>query len=110
MRATLERIVEKDVFSDVVFRFRAYIKVQMLDGVIGFSSTECAEIQRLMQKCHDVTEAHDPAPGKHATVPDPTEFLKDIEDTKKVVEAIKNRKSTNSLATAVGPTKAAGNL
>src|SRR5204862_151546 len=61
LRATLERIVEKEVFSDVVFRFRIYIKVQMLDGVIGFTAQECSEIQRLMQKCHDVTEAHDPS-------------------------------------------------
>lgn len=96
LRATLERIVEKEVFSDVVFRFRAYIKVQMLDGVVGFSAQECAEIQRLMQHCHDVTEAHDPPPGKHATIPDPSDFLNDIEATKAVVEMIKQRKNANA--------------
>jgi energy-coupling factor transporter ATP-binding protein EcfA2 len=92
LRATLERIVEKEVLSDVVFRFREYIKVQNLGGVVGFSAQECSEIQRLMQRCHDVTEAHDPSPGKHAPIPGPSELLKDIEATRAVFEVIKKRK------------------
>lgn len=107
LRATLERIVEKEVFSDVVFRFRAYIKVQMLDGVVGFSAQECAEIQRLMQKCHDVTEAHDPSAGKHATIPDPTAFLKDINDTKAVVDLIHKRKKAIATTSATPTPKGA---
>jgi energy-coupling factor transporter ATP-binding protein EcfA2 len=108
LRATLERIVEKDVFSDVVFRFRAYIKVQMLDGVVGFSTQECAEIQRLMQRCHDVTEAHDPSPGKHATIPDPSDFLMDIEATEGLVDMIKKRKQSNTTTVTGSTAKAAG--
>jgi energy-coupling factor transporter ATP-binding protein EcfA2 len=107
LRATLERIVEKEVFSDVVFRFRVYIKVQMLSGVVGFSATECAEIQRLMQKCHDVTEAHDPSAGKHSAIPDPAAYLKDIEDTKAVVEMIQKRKKAQAAAGVAPATKSA---
>lgn len=92
LRATIERIVEKEVFSDVVSRFRVYIKVQKLDGVVGFCAQECAEIQRLMQRCHDVTEAHDPSANKNAAIPDPAAFLRDIEDTKAVVKLIHDRK------------------
>lgn len=107
LRATLERIVEKEVFSDVVFRFRAYIKVQLLDHVVGFSAQECAEIQRLMQRCHDVTEAHDPSPGKRATIPDPIDFLKDIDATKAVCDLIKKRKSASAATGMAVPAKAA---
>jgi len=91
LRATLERIVEKLVFADVVFRFRSYVKVPNLNEVIGFSVQECAEIQRLMQRCHDVTEAHDPSICS-AVVPDPTDFLRDVESTKALVDLIEKRK------------------
>ncbi len=96
LRATLERIVEKEVFSDVVFRFRLYIDVKKLHGVVGFTSQECSDIQKLMQKCHDVTEAHDPSAGKHASIPDPAEFLKDINDTQAVVDLIQKRKKAQA--------------
>lgn len=92
LRATLERIVERLVFADVVFRFRSYVKVQHLNDVVGFSRQECAEIQRLMQRCHDVTEAHDPASGS-AAVPDPKDFLGDVEATKALVKTIEKRKA-----------------
>lgn len=103
LRATLERIVEKEVFSDVVLRFRAYIKVQLLDGVVGFSAEECAIIQQLMNRCHGVTEAHDPPPGKHAAIPDPTDLLTDIEATKTVVKLINKRKNAKKSARKGGP-------
>lgn len=107
LRTTLERIVEKEVFSDVVFRFRLYVNVKSLDGFVGFSEPECSEIQRLMQKCHDVTEAHDSSAGKHAAIPDPAACLKDIDDTKTVVETIQKRKKTQTIKGAAPATKSA---
>ena len=92
LRATLERIVEKEVFADVVFRYRSYIDVKKLDRVVGFQESECIELQRLVKRCNDVTEAHDPAQGKHAVVPAPNVLKVDIDDTKKLVEQIRNRK------------------
>ena len=88
--------MEKEVFSDVVLRFRVYIKVRKLDGVVGFCVQECAEILRLMQRCHDVTEAHNPSA-----------FLKDIEDTKAVVKLIHNRKNGPAAKGATPVAKAA---
>jgi energy-coupling factor transporter ATP-binding protein EcfA2 len=100
LRATLERIVEKEVFADVVFRYRSYIDVKKLDGVVGFSGNECKELQRLVQRCHDVTDAHDPAPGKHAVVPAPDEFKADIDATKQLLVQIRNRKKAAQFTSA----------
>lgn len=94
LRATLERIIEKELFADVVSRFRSYVDAKKLDGVIGFSSAECAGLKRLIQKCHDVTEAHDPPSGKHAAVPEPKDLAGDIVDAKSLLEQIRTRRKT----------------
>lgn len=81
LRATVERIVEKVVFGDVVFRFRTYVNLKGLDSVICFSKTECQELNRLFKKCCDITDAHDKAQAKQASIPTPSELRKDIDDT-----------------------------
>jgi len=43
LRATLEGIVERVVFADVVFRFRSYIDMKKLKRVVGFPDSECDE-------------------------------------------------------------------
>jgi len=91
LRATIERMIEKVVFGDVVFRFRSYVNVKNLHQVVGFSESENKEIQRLFKKCCDVTAAHDAAAGKQASVPDTKELAKDITDTKSLLGAIRAR-------------------
>jgi len=91
LRATIERMVEKVVFGDVVFRFRSYVNIKNLNSVVGFPESENAEIQRLFKKCCEVTEAHDAGAGKQASVPDPTDLAKDIANTKKLLETIRAR-------------------
>ena len=78
LRATLESIIERVVFADVVFRYRSYINVKKLRKVIGFPTSECDELLRLYKRCCDVTEAHDAASGKQAPVPEPGDLHKDI--------------------------------
>jgi len=92
LRATMERVVEKEVFADVVFRYRSYVDIKKLDGVVGFSGNECKELQRIVQRCHDVTDAHDPAPGKQAAVPEPNELERDLVAAKKLLEEIRARR------------------
>lgn len=107
LRATIERVVERVVFADVVFRFRSYVKLRDLRNVVGFTSSECDELLRLHQRCCDVTEAHDSASGKQAPIPEPTELAKDIEDTKTVLAAIRQRckaKTVSSKAAVVSAT------
>lgn len=62
---------------------------------------------RHLQLCRHVTEAHDPPAGKHAAIPDPAAFLKDIEDTKALVQLIHDRKNKNSTKQVVPAAKAA---
>lgn len=94
LRATLERIVERMVLADVVFRFRSFIDMKKLKQVVGFPDSECAEILRLHKRCCDVTEAHDPASGKQSTVPSPADLKQDIADTSAVLAAIRLRRKT----------------
>jgi hypothetical protein len=94
LRATLERIVERVVFADVVFRFRSYIDMKKLKGVVGFPDSECDEILRLHKRCSDVTEAHDPASGKQSTVPSPAELKEDVAATSAVLAAIRLRRKS----------------
>lgn len=94
LRATIERIVEKVAFADVVFRFRSYVNLKNLDKVVGFAATECTEINRLFKKCCDVTEAHDRAQGKQATVPEPKDLLDDINATKQLLADMRARQNS----------------
>jgi energy-coupling factor transporter ATP-binding protein EcfA2 len=94
LRATLERIVERVVFADVVFRFRSYIDMKKLKEVVGFPDSECREILRLDKRCCDVTEAHDPASGRQSPVPSPAELKQDIADTSAVLAAIRLRRKS----------------
>lgn len=103
LRATLERIVEKEVFSDVIFRFRAYVDVKKLSQVVGFTQGESDEVQRLIQRCHDVTEAHDPPPGRHPLIPTPADLANDLAAARALLDTIKKRRKANRTSAGVTP-------
>jgi hypothetical protein len=102
LRATLERIVEKIIFGDVIFRFRSYVNMKNLSNVVGFTDAENTDVQRLFKKCCDVTEAHDSGSGKQAAVPDPNELAKDITDTRKLLDTVRARQKAGAAAKAPG--------
>jgi len=58
---------------------------------VGFQECECVELQRLVQRCHDITEAHDTS-GQHAAVPSPDDFKADIDATRQLLQQIRDRK------------------
>lgn len=92
MRSTIERIVQDIVFCGVVRRYRDWIRMDALEGVVGFQSAEQAEISRLHKRCCDITDAHDPSSAKNSPVPTAIELGKDIDDLKAVVAAILSRR------------------
>ena len=92
--ATIERIVERIVFADVVYRYRSYVKIGKLKEVVGFPKSECDVIQLLFKKCSDVTDAHDAASGKQSSIPSPKDLEQDIIATKSMLAAIKLRKKS----------------
>ena len=104
LRATLERIVEKEILCDTVFRFRSYVDVSKLYGVIGFTSSEYEHLEKLVRRCHEVTDAHDPASGKTSAVPNPDELANDIAESKAFVDEIKKRRKDVENASKVAIT------
>jgi len=107
LRATIERVIEDVVFNRVVQRYRDWIRVNNLAGVVGFTEAEYEEIKRLYEKCHDVVNAHDPSSVKNAPAPDANQLGQDIADLKAVVETIQARrkKVVNAGASVVSPGK-----
>lgn len=93
LRSTIERIVERIAFADVVFRFRSYVNLKNLDKVVGFSEAECTEINRLFKKCCEVTESHDRAQGKQQSIPEPKDLQIDINATKQLLVDIRARQN-----------------
>jgi hypothetical protein len=92
-RATIERVIQDVVFNGVVKRYRDWIRVDSLEDVVGFESTEHGEIARLHKRCCDVVDAHDPSSAKNAAVPTAHEFGVDIDRLKIVIAAIKARRT-----------------
>lgn len=91
LRATIERVVEREIFGNVVFRYRDYVNLKDLDKVVGFTQAECNNIQSLFKKACDVTDAHDPASGKAKPAPTPDDLLADINFLKSIVSDSKAR-------------------
>ena len=100
LRATIERVIQDVVFCGVVRRYRDWISIGSLNGVVGFEDGECDEINRLYQRCNDLVEAHDPSSAKNSPVPTPTELNNDIQDLKSVIETIINRRKAKKAAAA----------
>ena len=91
LRATMERVVEKELLGGVVLRSRVQIVTGRIDYVFGIPESEGAEVGRLIQRCHEVTDAHDVAPSKHAIVPDPDALKENLKATERLIDAIKIR-------------------
>lgn len=96
LRATLERVVQDVVFNGVIKRYRDWIRIDSLEGVVGFKRPEYEEIRRLHQRCSDVVTAHDPSSGKHQRVPTAHELEQDIDRLKQVVDTVKSRRKTGT--------------
>jgi len=92
LRATIERVVQDFVLNATVQRFRDYIAVKNLERVVGLEKPEVDEIFRLNKRCNDVIEAHDPSSAKDEPPPTSDELKHDIEDLKKLIQKIKNRR------------------
>jgi len=91
LRATIERIVEREILAGVVSRFETQVQTGRLATLVGIPQSECDEVLRLVKRCHNVTEAHDPAKGKHAAVPSPAELATDLIAAEKLVKDVRAR-------------------
>jgi len=94
LRATIERVIQDIVFNGVIKRYRDWIRVDGLDGALGYTDADCKEISRLHKICCNVTEAHDPPSAKSRSVPTPGQLRKDLASLEAVVVAIKARRKS----------------
>lgn len=94
LRATLERVIQDVVFNGVIKRYRDWIRVEMLEEVVGFGRNEYDAIVKLHKRTCDVVSAHDPSSAKGAPVPSATDLASDISALKQIVDAIKTRRTT----------------
>lgn len=92
LRSTIERVIQDVVFNGVVQRYRDWIRVDKLDGVVGVTDTDFKTIARLHKACCDVVDSHDPSSAKNSPVPNAKQLGQDIADLKTVVDSIKSRR------------------
>jgi len=102
LRATLERVIQDVVFNGVVKRYRDWIRVDLLEGVVGFDRADCEAIGKLHKRSCDVITAHDPSSAKAEAVPSTTELGNDIAALTAIVDTIRNRRKAAKTATARG--------
>ena len=93
LRATIERIVQDLILNGTVQRFNDYIDVNRLKQVVGLEQDEVDEVFRLMKRCNDISEAHDPSSAKDEPPPTPDELKQDIDDLKQLIQTIKDRRN-----------------
>jgi energy-coupling factor transporter ATP-binding protein EcfA2 len=92
LRSTLERIVEVELLDGIVCRFESQVNAGRVRSLIGVTAGECDEAKRLLNKCHQITDAHAPST---AAIPDPAELTQDITDARKLITDIRHRKKQN---------------
>jgi len=89
LRATIERIVEREVLGNVIQRYNSYINIKNLDKVVAFDSASLTKIKQIHKRCCDVTNAHDPASGGNTPVPSASDFKNDIDETHALLESLR---------------------
>jgi hypothetical protein len=94
LRATVERAVEEWVFRGIVVRHRDYVNLKDLRLVTVVTATHCERLQRLFQRCCDITQAHDRSSLRSFGVPRPDEALADLTELRAIVEEIRNLQKT----------------
>lgn len=93
-RATIERVIQDVIFNGVVKRYRDWIKVDMLEEVVGFELSEYQKVAHLHKRCCDVVTAHDPSTAKNASVPTAVDLGTDIKQLKDLIDAIVTRRKS----------------
>jgi len=91
LRSVMERIVETELLAGIVERFQSQVVSGRVKYLTGITQQECGEAKRLLQKCHDLTNAHAPS-GK--MIPAPNDLKTDLADARQLIATIRTRKKT----------------
>jgi hypothetical protein len=91
LRSVVERIVEVELLDGIVERFQSQVVSGKVKYLMGVTQKECDETKRLLQKCHDLTDAHAPST---TTIPTPADLMQDLVDARQLINTIRARKNT----------------
>ncbi|WP_197451997.1 AAA family ATPase [Rosistilla carotiformis] len=89
LRATIEKVVEDQIFCRVVVRHRDYINLKDLPKTVAVTAQHCERVKNLFSKCCDITDAHHRSPSRGFSVPSPADVLHDIAELSGVVDDVK---------------------
>jgi len=89
LRATIEKVVEDQIFCRVVVRHRDYINLKDLPKTVAVTAKHCERIKNLFSRCCDITDAHHRSPARGFSVPSPADVLKDIAELRGIVDDVK---------------------
>ena len=97
LRSTIERVIQDLILGGVIRRHHEYVKVGDLRLVVGFPLSEQQEYDRLVSRCNQITEAHDPSSGQNLPPPTAAELGADLAALKAIIDITKLRQKANKL-------------
>jgi energy-coupling factor transporter ATP-binding protein EcfA2 len=95
LRSTIERVIQDLVLQGVVRRHHEYVKAGDLRRVVGFPLSEFEEYDRLIKRCNQITEAHDPSSGQNLPPPTAAELGIDLSALKAIIDVTKSRQKAS---------------
>lgn len=95
LRSTIERVIQDLVLGGVIRRHHEYVKAGDLRRVVGFPLAEQQEYDRLVSRCNQITEAHDPSSGQNLPPPTAAELGADLAALKAIIDITKLRQESN---------------
>ncbi|WP_145364474.1 AAA family ATPase [Stratiformator vulcanicus] len=96
LRATVERAVEEKLFLGIVMRHQDYISLKYLKKVTAITTDHCERLQKLFQRCCDITSAHDRSSLRGFGVPSPDDALDDLRELRAIVDDLKDKQKAVS--------------
>ncbi|MBU6441032.1 MAG: AAA family ATPase [Betaproteobacteria bacterium] len=91
LRSTIERVIQDVVLAGVVRRHHDYVKTGDLQKVVGFPASEEQAYARLIKRCHQITEAHDPSSAQHLAPPTAADLGADLAALRSLIKTTKAR-------------------
>ncbi len=93
LRSTIERVIQDLILGGVIRRHHEYVKAGDLRRVVGFPLSEQQEYDRLISRCNQITEAHDPSSAQNLPPPTAAELGADLAALKVIIEITRLRQA-----------------
>lgn len=95
LRAAIEQFVRDKCLGGVVKRFDDYVRVTQLPEVLALDRSFVNSVMALYKKCHGIVTGHDHSSYGMNTIPTDSDLANDIEELKRLKEALKTSSRRN---------------